>query len=40
MNFICAVGVAAVTFVVAFILVMLFGFTEDELENGPVSERQ
>lgn len=40
MNLICAVGVAAVTFVVAFILVMLYGFTEDELENGPVSERQ
>ena len=40
MNFICAAGVAVVTFVAAFILVMLFGFTEDELENGPVSERQ
>ena len=40
MNFMCAVGVAAVTFVTAFVLVMLFGFTEDELENGPVFERQ
>ena len=39
MNFINAIIVAAVTFVLAFVLVMFFGFTEDELENGPVSER-
>lgn len=39
-NFINAIIVAAVTFVVAFVLVMFFGFTEDELENGPVSERK
>lgn len=39
MNFVNAIIVAAVTFVLAFVLVMFFGFTEDELENGPVSER-
>ena len=30
---------AAAGFIVSFVLTFLFGFTEDELENGPLSER-
>lgn len=38
-NFINACIASGVGFVVAFLLTFFFGFTEDELENGPVSER-
>lgn len=38
-NFMMAVIVAVVGFVVGAVLTYLFGFTKDELENGPVSER-
>lgn len=38
-NFVFAVITAAITFVLGFVLTMLFGFSKDELENGPVSER-
>lgn len=38
-NFMMAVITAAIGFVVGAVLTYLFGFTEDELENGPVGER-
>lgn len=38
-NFINACIAGAVGFIAAFALTFFFGFTEDELENGPVSER-
>lgn len=38
-NLIGAVIAAAAGFVVSFAATWFFGFTEDELENGPVSER-
>lgn len=31
---------AAAGFIVSFVLTLMFGFTEDELENGPLSERE
>ena len=39
-NLVCGVIAAAVSFVLGFIFTWFFGFTEDELENGPVSERE
>lgn len=38
-NIINAAIAAGVGFVVTFIITWFFGFTKDELENGPVSER-
>lgn len=38
-NFIGAVIASAAGFVVSFLVAWFFGFTEDELENGPESER-
>ena len=38
-NLIGAVVAAAAGFIVSFVVAWFFGFTEDELENGPVSER-
>lgn len=38
-NFISAIIAALVGMIAGFILTYFFGFTQDELENGPVSER-
>ena len=38
-NFINMAIAAAAGFIVSFALSFFMGFTEDELENGPVSER-
>ena len=38
-NLLMAIITAAIGFVVGAVLAYLFGFTEDELENGPVGER-
>lgn len=38
-NLIFASIAAAAGFVVSFLAAWFFGFTKDELENGPVSER-
>ena len=38
-NLIGAVIAAAAGFIVSFAAAWFFGFSEDELENGPVSER-
>lgn len=38
-NLIFTCIAAAAGFVVSFLAVWFFGFTKDELENGPVSER-
>lgn len=38
-NLIGAVIASAAGFIVSFLVAWFFGFTEDELENGPVSER-
>lgn len=39
-NLVNAIIAAAAGFAVSFITTWLFGFTQDELENGPVSERE
>ena len=38
-NLICAAIASAAGFIVSFAVAWFFGFSEDELENGPISER-
>ena len=38
-NLIGAVIASAAGFIVSFAVAWFFGFSEDELENGPISER-
>ena len=38
-NLVSACIAAAAGFAVSFIVTWFFGFTKDEIENGPVSER-
>ena len=38
-NLVCAAIASAAGFIVSFAVARFFGFSEDELENGPISER-